>query len=103
MIDQIHILALTALAGIGLGFFYFGGLWLTIKRMPDSQHQAPLLIGSFLGRNAVCFAAFILMVRGGHWERVAACMLGFLAARIMLVRRLRPKKRAYNMQEGDEA
>jgi F1F0 ATPase subunit 2 len=100
MNSEIYILALILLAGFGLGIFYFGGLWLTVKRLPDSRRRISLVVGSFLGRNAVCFGALVLIVRGGHWERVLVCMLGFIIARILLIQRLRPRKAEPNILKG---
>jgi hypothetical protein len=32
------------------------------------------------------------LIRGGYWQRAVSFLIGFLLARIMLVRHLRPKK-----------
>ncbi len=78
-------------AGLGLGLFYFGGLWLTIDRLPTLRRPAPVLIGSFVGRTAVALLGFYF-VMGGRWERLLACLLGFVVARRMVIARLRPDR-----------
>ena len=35
------------------------------------------MLGSFILRMAVVMAGFYLIMGGGHWERLAAAMLGF--------------------------
>ncbi len=77
------MLALTA--GMGLGIFYFGGLWLTVRRLPTARRPAFLSLLSFFGRLGVVLFGFYL-VMGSHWERLLVCLFGFLAIRIILVR-----------------
>ena len=72
-------------AGIGLGIFYFGGLWLTVRRLPTARWPAFLSLLSFFGRLGVVLFGFYL-VMGGPWERLLVCLLGFLGVRIILVR-----------------
>lgn len=83
--------ALAWVAGVGLGLFYFGGLWLTIRRLPTCRWPAPLLAASFVGRTAVVLVGFYF-VMGGRWERIVASLLGFVMARHLLISRLRPER-----------
>jgi len=80
-------------AGIGLGIFYFGGLWLTVRRLPTTRRPAFLSLLSFFGRLGVVLFGFYL-VMGGHWERLLVCLLGFLGVRIILVRLWGPERKA---------
>ena len=77
------------LVGALLGVFFFGGLWLTLRKMDDVRHPAWLMIGSFAGRTLVALGGFYL-VAGERWERVAIALLGFVIARMVMVRVLRP-------------
>jgi F1F0 ATPase subunit 2 len=81
------------IAGMVLGAFYFGCLWLTVKRLPQSSRPALLTLGSFFGRMAVVLAGFYLVTEG-HWERLAAAMIGFLTIRAVAVRFSRPRARS---------
>lgn len=81
-------IALSWAAGLGLGLFYFGGLWLTVQRLSTSRRPAPLLLASFVGRTAAVVVGFYL-VMGGHWERMLACLAGFVMVRLFLVSRMR--------------
>ena len=84
--EPLH-LALTFMAGIGLGLVYFGALWLTVRRVPGSRHPVGLVFGSLLGRLAVVLPAFYV-VMGDRWERLAACLLGFVLVRCVMTRNL---------------
>lgn len=77
------------LGGAGLGIFHFLGLWWTVQRLPFTRSRLLLGLGSFAVRTAVVLTGFYFIM-GGHWERLLACLIGFMAARVILIRRLRP-------------
>lgn len=81
-------LALACTAGMALGLFYFGGLWLTVRQLSRQRRPLPLFLGSFLGRTVLVVAGFYF-VMGGRWERMLACLAGFIMARLLLTSRLR--------------
>jgi F1F0 ATPase subunit 2 len=86
---QAAMLFLALLAGIVLGFVYFGGLWYTVQRINQAKHQALLFIGSFLLRTLVVLVGFYL-VADGRIERIAVSLLGFLVARQYIIKRAQP-------------
>ncbi len=52
-----HLLPLFSFTfGIGLGVFFFGGLWLTMNRLAGSKSPILLTLGSFLFRSAICIS-----------------------------------------------
>ena len=62
MIDNIYLLnAVILLWGMTLGLLYFGGLWLTVRRIGEVQHQALLMISSFFMRNYWSSLGFTLL------------------------------------------
>jgi F1F0 ATPase subunit 2 len=76
------LIVLLSLAGGGLiGTVFFGGLWMTTRRVLHSRHPAVLSLASFLGRTLISSAGFYLIARQGDWRAVVAAALGFLAAR----------------------
>jgi F1F0 ATPase subunit 2 len=77
-------------AGLALGFFYFGGLWLTVRELPAMRRPALWMLASFAGRTGLSVAGFYL-VMDGRWERLGVCFLGFLLARTLLVHRDRAR------------
>jgi F1F0 ATPase subunit 2 len=89
MNSGIMDLVFALLAGAGMGFFYFIGLWWTVRKLSSTQRPALLSVGSFMLRTGVVLAGFYFIM-GGRWERLLACLVGFMTARIVLVIRLRP-------------
>ncbi|MEO8732571.1 MAG: ATP synthase subunit I [Rhodoferax sp.] len=72
---------LAALAGFALGCFFFGSLWWTVRRALSSQSSALWLLGGLVVRMAVTLLGFYT-VGAGHWERLIACLVGFVVARV---------------------
>ena len=77
---QLLILGMAWLAGAALGTFFFGGLWWTVRALIGSARGALYMLGSLLLRMGVAGLGFYL-VAGGQWQRMLACLLGFLMAR----------------------
>lgn len=75
--------ALGAAWGAVLGFFYFGGLWLTVNRVRNAARPGRLLLLSFAGRAAPTLACFLLTLRQGL-PMFAATVLSFLLFRFLI-------------------
>ncbi|OGK99977.1 MAG: hypothetical protein A3I14_07795 [Candidatus Rokubacteria bacterium RIFCSPLOWO2_02_FULL_73_56] len=73
--------------GMLLGVFYFGALWLVVRRLPRVASPALLLGVTGLVRLAVVVTGFYLLV-DERWARLASALVGFLAVRVALTRRL---------------
>ena len=69
--------------GILLGILFYGGLWLTVRRLPTTRHPLALTLGSLLLRMSVTLGGFIVMI-GGRWQNAAVALAGFTAARLFL-------------------
>lgn len=95
-------LALALVGGALLGLFYFGGLWWTVQRLAQSGSPGLLTLGSFFIRTLVTLAGFYLLA-DGQWQRLLACLAGFIAARFALVSRWRPPARPQPQPEPPEA
>jgi F1F0 ATPase subunit 2 len=80
-------LTLAFLAGALLGVFFFGGLWWTVQKGVTSETPALWFVGSLLLRTGLILAGFYVAAQG-HWSRLVACLLGFLFARAIVVKRL---------------
>ncbi len=85
MVNDPLALPLAALAGVLLGLFFFGGLWWTLRRAMNSARPA-LWVGASLLLRMGCTAGGFVVVSAGDWQRMLACLLGFLAARWLVVR-----------------
>ena len=86
-------MALALLAGAAVAAFYFGGLWLTVRRVLVSRRPALLAAGSFLVRGAIAVAAMVWIARL-HWQLLPAAMAGFVLVRVAATRKLRPQDAA---------
>lgn len=85
--SDILALALALFAGALLGTFFFGGLWWTVQKGVTSERPALWFLGSLLLRTCLILAGFYWVLQG-HWSRLLACLLGFLIARVIVVKRL---------------
>lgn len=77
------------MAGLALGAVFFGGLWWTVRRAAASPRPALWFGASLLARMALAAGGFYL-AGGAQWPRLAACLAGFVAARIVVLRLARP-------------
>jgi F1F0 ATPase subunit 2 len=69
--------------GILLGAFFYGGLWLTVRRLATTRHPFALSLGSLLLRMAVTLGGFLLILNG-QWQNAVATLAGFTAGRLTL-------------------
>ena len=76
-------LAMAALAGSALGAMFFGGLWWTARQGGASSRPALWFITSLLLRMGITLPGFFV-VASGRWERLLACLAGFLVARAVI-------------------
>lgn len=90
MMSDALRLGLALSAGAGLGLFYFGGLWLTLRWLATSRRPELLVLSSFVARTVITVAGFYF-VMDGRWERLAAGLAGFLLMRTLLIQRWKPQ------------
>ena len=76
------ILVLAWVAGCGLGAVFFAGLWWTVRLSLSARNPAIWILGSLLARTAMLLIGFYY-VSGGHWQRLLACVLGFVTAKLV--------------------
>jgi F1F0 ATPase subunit 2 len=87
--NEVLTAVLVWVAGAVLGAIFFGGLWWTVRKCVSSQQPARWFLASLLLRMSLTLAGFYL-VSGGHWERLLLCLLGFVMARLLVTRLIRP-------------
>jgi F1F0 ATPase subunit 2 len=85
--SEVITLSLALLTGVCLGLFYFGGLWWTVEKGLTAQNPAVLFLASLLVRTAIVLVGFYFLARD-HWSGLVAAFVGFLVARVFVVRRL---------------
>jgi F1F0 ATPase subunit 2 len=86
---EIAALTLVFFTGVAIGAVFFGGLWWTVLKGVRTRRAALLFLISFLLRTTFVLIAFYL-VGTAHLDRLAACLLGFVLGRVLIVRLTRP-------------
>lgn len=94
MPENVEILNLIAAfaGGVLLGASYFGGLWWTVRRLPQAKRPMTLYFGSLAIRLAGLMLAFYGVLTFYEWPHLAAALMGLIFARTALVRFFGPSK-----------
>lgn len=71
---------LRLLAGVGLGVFFYMGLWLTVRSLLKARNPGLLALGSFWIRTLVVLAGFLWLTKG-RWQYALTCIAGFTLGR----------------------
>jgi F1F0 ATPase subunit 2 len=101
--DETLMLVLALVTGALLGAMFFGGLWWTVQKGVSSKRSALWFFGSMLLRTGIALAGFYVIARG-HWERLLVCLLGFIIARLIVIRLTRLAEKPTNLtQEASHA
>jgi len=101
--NETLILVLVLATGVLLGAIFFGGLWWTVQKGVSSKRPALWFFGSLLLRTSIALVGFYFIARG-HWERLLVCLLGFVMARLIVMRITRAaEKPTYFAQEASHA
>ena len=87
--SDILTLGLAWIAGGALGALFFGGLWWTVRRGMASPRPVLWFFGGLLLRMASAMGGFYF-VAAGQWQRLMACLLGFVMARLLVTWLARP-------------
>lgn len=84
-----------------LGFFYFGGLWVTLRLLKRTNRPKFWLGVSYIGRVLVALIGFWLIVRKSPGAFLLS-FIAFLLARTILTRILGKKVEKASMQLGPD-
>jgi F1F0 ATPase subunit 2 len=99
--SNVTDLGVPLLVGTLLGAVFFGGLWWTVQKGVTSERPALWFLGSLLLRTSLIIAGFYVIAQS-HWSRLVACLLGFLIARVLVMKRLtRAPAEAQTPLEGE--
>jgi F1F0 ATPase subunit 2 len=86
MTMTIWEVGIASAVGLGLGFFYFSTLWLTVGSLSERRHPALWTLVSFVFRMAVLLVVFVAFT-GGDVLSMVSLLVGFMVARGLLIRR----------------
>ncbi|MCG6939302.1 MAG: ATP synthase subunit I [Gammaproteobacteria bacterium] len=88
-----------ALVGVVLGFFYYGVLWLSLRRLTHRSYTAAWFGLSLLLRTiTVVFVLYLLFADA--WQQLLIALLGMLVSRALLVQHIKPGSRHANAHTG---
>jgi F1F0 ATPase subunit 2 len=76
--------------GMLLGLLYFGGLWMTVRRLATTRHPIQLALVSLLMRLGLCLAGFALLLEMPQPTPLPllGCVAAFFWTRNRMVQRL---------------
>lgn len=98
--SEILSYVLSLAAGFFLGYIFFGGLWLTVRRLPQMKKPFLWTALSLLLRFGIVLTGFYFIARGGHWIRLLICLAGFIAVRYFMAA---PMRRQLNTGPNEES
>ena len=81
---------LSFVAGMALGGCFYGGLWLTVRRLATSRYPALLALGSFWVRSLIAVAGLVLLTKLG-WQYGSIAAVGLLLSRLVIVKSVQEK------------
>lgn len=87
--NETLTLILAGGAGLLLGAIFFGGLWWTVRKGVASKRAALWFLGSMVLRTSIVLLGFYFVL-GDNWQRLVAGLLGFIIARLIVMRLTRP-------------
>jgi F1F0 ATPase subunit 2 len=103
MMNETLRLVLALVTGVLIGAMFFGGLWWTVQKGVSSSRSVLWFSVSLLLRTSISLAGFYFIARG-HWERLLVCLVGFVVARLLVVRLTRAaEKPTYLAQKASHA
>lgn len=79
-------LLLAGISGLVMGSVFFGGLWWTVRNGVSSRNPAFWFIGSLIFRMSLVLTGFYLISSQGNWQLLVSCLIGFMAARVVVFR-----------------
>lgn len=85
------------IAGIVLGVFFFGGLYLSVQYLGKVKYPSVLMMASLIIRMAVLVGGLYL-IRGDSYLNIPLALMGILLVRIIMTRQVKRKQPAENSE-----
>ena len=90
--SSLWTIILIFVLGFAIGLGYFGGLWLTLNKLPQTSHPYRLMLSSFILRLIIslgCFYALIYFFSNLETGIILfIAVLGFILARLILTQKI---------------
>jgi len=71
--------------GFMIGFVFFAGLWFSVRKITQAHSSVAAYFLSYLTRAAFAIGGFYIL-SGGDYRKSLVCLLGFIAARVLVKR-----------------
>jgi len=71
------------IAGVAIGIFFFGGLWVTVRKAVHAKTPARWFFGSFILRVCIAMIGFYI-ISLGNWQHLIVALPGFVLARFIV-------------------
>ncbi len=84
--NEILFKSIALVGGVALGIVFFGGLWFTLRKAMVSNQPALWFFGSLITRVGIVMLGFYAVMQRANWLDGLICLLGFVAARFMILR-----------------
>lgn len=79
---------LMLLSGVALGFFYFSGLYWTLRKLSTKESRVWWLALSFLTRASI-LAVILYLLADRDWQRLLLLAAGFTVSRFVWLRKIK--------------
>jgi len=87
-VNELYFGLIPAFAGgMVLGALFFAGLWLSVRKLSHAERPGVLMAFSYVARMTAVLGGLYLLT-SGDWQKLAAALVGFVLARILIVRAL---------------
>lgn len=98
--NELSYMILAFIGGLSLGTLFFGGLWLTVRKTVGSKSPGLLVFGSFVIRGGLTVLGFYF-IAGDSWKRLLLALVGFVIARLVILRLTKRWDEKQHKQEMD--
>lgn len=98
--NEIISTLLAFMAGLALGTLFFGGLWLTIKKMKTAKTPSLLFLASFVFRVGVVLLGFYFFA-ANNWQNMLICLFGFIVARFAVTHFTKTSQEIYTINNDE--
>jgi len=88
--QALYLFIYPAAVGLGLGLFYYGGLWLILRGLPQLKYPGVWLSLSLMVRMFTVLLVLYLLF-ADSWQQLLSAVLGMLVSRSLLVQRIKPE------------
>lgn len=91
--NVLYTFVYPAAVGMGLGLFYYGGLWLILRKLPQLKHPE-IWVSLSLAVRLLTVLLVMYLLFSDSWQQLLSTVLGMLVSRGLLVQRIKPEAKS---------